>query len=60
MKLSAVFADIISWHVRERVRIKVDPSGSLTSGEAGVQLTWMDAKVGAWIVKAPPRQAGGG
>ncbi len=40
------FANIISWHVRgTRFGIKVDPSGLLTSGEAGVQLTWMDAKV---------------
>ena len=50
-ELYAVFADIISWHVRgTRYGIKVDPSGLLTSGEAGVQLTWMDAKVGDWIV----------
>ena len=26
------------------------PSGLLTSGEPGVQLTWMDAKVGDWVV----------
>ena len=45
------FANIISWHVRgTRFGIKVDSSGLLTSGEAGVQLTWMDAKVGDWIV----------
>lgn len=31
--------------------IKVDPvDGLLTQGEAGVQLTWMDAKVGDWVV----------
>src|SRR5260370_4294974 len=43
-ELYAVFADIISWHVRgTRYGIKVDPSGLLTSGEQGVQLTWMDA-----------------
>ena len=46
-ELYAVLADIISWHVRgTRYGIKVDPSGLLTSGEAGVALTWMDAKVG--------------
>jgi len=45
------FADIISWHARgTRYGIKVDPSGLLASGEAGVQLTWMDAKVGDWVV----------
>jgi predicted glycogen debranching enzyme len=50
-ELYNVFADILSWHVRgTRFGIKVDPSGLLTSGEAGVQLTWMDAKVGDWIV----------
>jgi predicted glycogen debranching enzyme len=43
--------DIISWHVRgTRYGIKVDPGGLLNSGEAGVQLTWMDAKVGDWVV----------
>ncbi len=50
-ELYPVFTDIISWHVRgTRFGIKVDPSGLLTSGEAGVQLTWMDAKVGDWVV----------
>lgn len=46
-----ILTDIISWHVRgTRYGIKVDPSGLLNSGEAGVQLTWMDAKVGDWVV----------
>ena len=46
-----VLTDIINWHVRgTRYGIKVDPSGLLSSGEAGVQLTWMDAKVGDWVV----------
>ena len=50
-ELYPVFTDIISWHVRgTRYEIKVDPSGLLTSGEPGVQLTWMDAKVGDWVV----------
>jgi predicted glycogen debranching enzyme len=50
-ELYPVFADIISWHVRgTRYGIKVDSSGLLTSGEPGVQLTWMDAKVGDWVV----------
>jgi len=45
------FADIISWHARgTRYGIRVDASGLLASGEAGVQLTWMDAKVGDWVV----------
>jgi predicted glycogen debranching enzyme len=46
-----VFAEIISWQARgTRYGIKVDPSGLLASGELGVQLTWMDAKVGDWVV----------
>jgi predicted glycogen debranching enzyme len=50
-ELYPVFADIMSWHVRgTRYGIKVDPSGLLASGEPGVQLTWMDAKVGDWVV----------
>ena len=54
-ELYPVFTDIISWHVRgTRYGIKADPSGLLTSGEPGVQLTWMDAKVGNWVVT--PRQ----
>jgi predicted glycogen debranching enzyme len=50
-ELYPVFSEIISWHVRgTRYGIKVDPSGLLSSGEPGVQLTWMDAKVGNWVV----------
>jgi predicted glycogen debranching enzyme len=49
--LYPVLTDIIAWHVRgTRYGIKVDPSGLLASGEPGVQLTWMDAKVGDWVV----------
>ena len=50
-ELYPVFADIIKWHVRgTRYGIKADASGLLSSGEQGVQLTWMDAKVGDWVV----------
>ncbi len=43
--------DIIGWHVRgTRFNIKVDGDGLLNAGESGVQLTWMDAKVGDWVV----------
>src|SRR5579864_2727943 len=46
-----ILTDIISWHVRgTRYRIKVDGNGLLSSGEPGVQLAWMDAKVGDWVV----------
>ena len=51
-ELYPLFADIISWHARgTRYGIKVDPSGLLASGELGVQLTWMDAKVGDCVVR---------
>ncbi len=30
--------------------IRLDSDGLLAAGEAGVQLTWMDAKVGDWVV----------
>ena len=34
-----------------RYQIGVDPTdGLLRAGEAGVQLTWMDAKIGDWVV----------
>ncbi len=33
-----------------RDRIKLDHDGLLSAGEPGVQLTWMDAKVGDWVV----------
>lgn len=47
-----VLQDIITWHQRgTRYNIHVDPAdGLLYSGEFGVQLTWMDAKVGDWVV----------
>jgi predicted glycogen debranching enzyme len=33
-----------------RFRIQLDAAGLLAAGEPGVQLTWMDAKVGDWVV----------
>ena len=49
--LYPVLASIIDWHVRgTRYGIRVDEDGLLASGEPGVQLTWMDAKVGDWVV----------
>jgi predicted glycogen debranching enzyme len=47
-----VLADMISWHQRgTRYGIGVDPAdGLLRAGQPGVQLTWMDAKVGDWVV----------
>ncbi len=49
--LYEVLRDIIDWHARgTRFNIHVDSDGLLFSGEPGVQLTWMDAKVGDWVV----------
>jgi predicted glycogen debranching enzyme len=51
-ELFPVLADIIDWHVRgTRYAIHMDEAdGLLYAGEAGVQLTWMDAKVDEWVV----------
>ena len=50
-KLYGVLADIIGWHERgTRFGIRLDDDGLLLAGEPGVQLTWMDAKVGDWVV----------
>src|SRR5437867_10654906 len=51
-ELWPVLEEIVRWH-REGTRygIKQDPAdGLLMSGEPGVQLTWMDARVGDWVV----------
>ena len=42
----------VEWHIRgTRFNIHVDPDDQLlVQGEPGVQLTWMDAKVGDWVV----------
>lgn len=50
--LYPVLRDIIAWHQRgTRYGIHMDPAdGLLACGLDGTQLTWMDAKVGDWIV----------
>ena len=46
-----VLEDIIAWHDKgTRYHIHCDDDGLLFAGEPGVQLTWMDAKVGDWVV----------
>jgi predicted glycogen debranching enzyme len=44
--------DMLEWHLRgTRFGIVVDQTDALLrAGEAGVQLTWMDAKVDNWVV----------
>jgi predicted glycogen debranching enzyme len=51
-ELYPVLAGIIDWHLRgTRYRIHVDPrDGLVCAGEPTIQLTWMDAKVGDWVV----------
>jgi predicted glycogen debranching enzyme len=51
-ELFPVLEDIVRWHRQgTRYGIKEDPADSLLrAGESGVQLTWMDAKVGDWVV----------
>lgn len=50
-ELLPVLDDIIAWHERgTRYSIHVDDDGLLYAGEPGVQLTWMDAKIGDWVV----------
>ena len=50
-ELVPVFEDVISWHERgTRFGIRVDDDGLLRAGASGAQLTWMDAKVGDWVV----------
>lgn len=51
-ELLPILIDIVEWHHRgTRFGIRVDPNdGLLRSGQPGVQLTWMDARVGSWVV----------
>jgi predicted glycogen debranching enzyme len=51
-ELFPTLQEMITWHQQgTRYRIHVDPlDGLLYAGEPGVQLTWMDAKVGDWVV----------
>jgi predicted glycogen debranching enzyme len=46
-----VLKEIIDWHFKgTRYNIHVDEDGLLYAGEAGQQLTWMDARIGNWVV----------
>jgi len=51
-ELYPVLVDIVDWHQRgTRYAIHADPEdGLLHAGEPGVQLTWMDAKVGERVI----------
>jgi predicted glycogen debranching enzyme len=51
-ELFPILQEIIAWHRRgTRYGIRIDPQdGLLYAGEPGVQLTWMDVKIGDWVV----------
>jgi predicted glycogen debranching enzyme len=46
----AVTAIVAGYRKGTRFGIRMDSDGLLAAGEPGVQLTWMDAKVGDWVV----------
>jgi predicted glycogen debranching enzyme len=49
--LYAKLAETIAWHLRgTRYNIHVDTDGLLYAGTDGVQLTWMDAKIGDLVI----------
>ncbi len=51
-ELFPTLQSIFEWHTQgTRYQIHVDPADGLVyAGQPGVQLTWMDAKVGDWVV----------
>ncbi len=51
-KLFPVLQDIIEWHQRgTRYNIHLDlTDGLIYAGDEGSQLTWMDVKIGDWVV----------
>jgi predicted glycogen debranching enzyme len=50
--LYPALVEILRWHIDgTRYGIRMDPAdGLLFAGELGTQLTWMDAKIGDWVV----------
>src|SRR5260370_9317688 len=57
-KLFPILAGVIEAHVAgTRYNIHVDPTdGLLYAGGPGGPLTWVDAKIGDWVVTPPPRK----
>ncbi len=46
-----VLKEIVEWHYKgTRYNIRLDGDGLLYAGEAGQQLTWMDARIGSRVV----------
>jgi len=52
VRMFDVLRESLDWHLRGTLfGIRTDPEdGLLTQGEAGYQLTWMDVKIGDWVV----------
>ena len=50
-ELYPVFSQIVEFHIHgTRYNIKAEKDGLLNAGAPGTQLTWMDAKIGEWVV----------
>ncbi|HZI55543.1 MAG TPA: amylo-alpha-1,6-glucosidase, partial [Verrucomicrobiae bacterium] len=50
-ELYPVLTSIIDFHIKgTRYNIRMMENGLLNAGAPGVQLTWMDAKIGDWVV----------
>lgn len=50
-ELYPLFIQIIDFHIKgTRYNIKAEEDGLLHAGAPGAQLTWMDAKIGDWVV----------
>jgi len=50
-ELFPILEEVIDCHRRgTRYSIHLDNDGLIYAGEAGVQLTWMDGKIGDWVV----------
>lgn len=50
-KILPALKEIIDWHFRgTRYNIRADSDGLLYAGQTGQQLTWMDARIGNWVV----------
>ncbi|HEX4604358.1 MAG TPA: amylo-alpha-1,6-glucosidase [Candidatus Angelobacter sp.] len=50
-ELYDVLNQIIEFHIKgTRYNIRLDGDGLLSGGAPGAQLTWMDAKIGDWVV----------
>jgi predicted glycogen debranching enzyme len=47
---NAITAILTGYTKGTRHGIRMDSDGLLAAGEPGVQLTWMDAKIGEWVV----------